>query len=178
MSGNDNARCRRAASTQPGRRWDVPHGIAPGALRTGLFVELWTRDEHCPPHIHVENEAAPWEAQLEFSFLTGAVRLMDIDPIAGAPAARTIDRIKAAIAAKLPRCRSEWWTRIGTRCLDNRWIRIAHDGGITMLAGREKGATQIAATGYNPETEHVTSRTKAWNQWTTKPDTAMETWSP
>jgi hypothetical protein len=146
--------------------------------RTGLFVELWTRDEHCPPHIHVENEAVPWEARLEFSFLTNAVRLMDIDPIAGAPTARTIDRIKAAIAANLSRCRSEWWTRIGTCCLDNRWVRIAHDGRIALLAGRETGAAQIAAVAYDPETEQVTLRTRAGDEWTLKAGAALEIASP
>jgi hypothetical protein len=67
--------------------------------RTGLWVELRTRDEHCPPHVHVENEAVPWEARLAFSFIDNAVRLMDVDPIEDAPSTRTIDRIKAAIAA-------------------------------------------------------------------------------
>ena len=53
--------------------------------RTGLYVELRTRDEHCPPHVHVENEAVPWEARLAFSFIGKAVRLMDVDPIEEAP---------------------------------------------------------------------------------------------
>ena len=90
--------------------------------RTGLYVELRTRDEHCPPHVHVENEEVPWEARLAFSFIGNAVRLMDVDPIEDAPSTRTIDRIKAAIASNLPKCRAEWWTRVGTCCVDNRWM--------------------------------------------------------
>jgi hypothetical protein len=64
--------------------------------------------EHCPPHLHVENEEVPWEARLAFSFVSDVVRLMDINPVEDAPDTRTIDRIKAAIAANLPKCRAEW----------------------------------------------------------------------
>jgi hypothetical protein len=107
--------------------------------RTGLYVELRTRDEHCPPHVHVEDEEVPWEAPLAFSFIGNAVRLMDVDPIEDAPSTRTIDRIKAAIASNLPRCGTEWWTRVSTCCVDNRWIRVSRDGTVTVLARREVG---------------------------------------
>ena len=45
-----------------------------------------------------------------------------------APSTRTIDRIKAAITSNLPRCRTEWWARVGTCCVDNRWIRVSRTG--------------------------------------------------
>ena len=99
-----------------------------------------TRDEHCPPHVHVENEEVPWEARLAFSFIGNAVRLMDVDPIEDAPSTRTIDRIKAGITSNLPRCRAEWWARVSTCCVDNRWIRVSRDGTVTVLARREAGA--------------------------------------
>jgi hypothetical protein len=96
--------------------------------RTGLYVGPRTRDEHCPPHVHVENEAVPWEARLAFSFIGNAVRLMDADPIEDAPSMRTIDRIKLAIASNLPRCRVEWWVRVGTCRVDNRWMQVSRNG--------------------------------------------------
>ena len=95
--------------------------------RTGLHVELRTRDEHCPPHVHVENEEVPWEARLAFSFVSDVIRLMDVDPIGDAPGTRAIDRIKAAIVNNLPKCRAEWWMKVGTCCLDNRWVRVSRD---------------------------------------------------
>jgi len=58
--------------------------------RTGLYGELWMRDEHCPPHLHVENEEVPWEARLAFSFVGDVVRVMDVDPIEDAPNTRTL----------------------------------------------------------------------------------------
>lgn len=100
--------------------------------RSGLYVELRTRDEHCPPHVHVENEEVLWEARLAFSFVSDEIRLMDVDPVEDAPTTRTIDRIKSAIAVNLPTCRAAWWAMAGTCCLDNRWSRLAPDGRVTV----------------------------------------------
>jgi hypothetical protein len=105
------------------------------------------RDEHCPPHVHVESEAAGWEARFAFSLVSDAVRLLDVDPIEEAPSAKTIDSIKAAIVANLVRCRAAWWDKIGTCCLDNRWVHIIGSE-ITVLAERERGASQIRTAKY------------------------------
>jgi len=78
------------------------------------------------------------------------VRLMDVDPIEDAPSTRTIDRIKTAITAHLPKCRAEWWARVGTCCIDNRWTQVARDGTVTVLTRREMGAVQIGRAIYQP----------------------------
>jgi hypothetical protein len=144
--------------------------------RTGLQAELRTRDEHCPPHLHVENEAVPWEARLAFSFVSDVVRLMDIDPIEDAPSARTIDRIKAAIAMNLPRCRAEWWGKVGTCCLDNRWMKVSQNGMVTVLARREKGAIQIGTATYESQAEQLTLTMKDGAGFAMKAGAGMEQW--
>ncbi len=116
--------------------------------QTGLHVELLLRDEHCPPHLHVENEEVPWEARFGFSFVTDLVTLMDIDPLDEAPSARTIDRIKASIAADLARCRLAWWEKIGTCCLDNRWVNVGVPA-LKLLLGYERNAVQIRTARYD-----------------------------
>jgi hypothetical protein len=146
--------------------------------RTGLHVELRTRDEHCPPHLHVENEEVPWEARLAFSFVSDVVRLMDIDPIEHAPGTRTIDRIKAAIAANLPKCRAEWWAKVGTCCLDNRWVCVSQDGTVTVLARREKGAIQIGTVTYEPRTGAMMLTMKDGARTAMKAGAEVEQWEP
>jgi hypothetical protein len=146
--------------------------------RTGLHVELRTRDEHCPPHLHVENEEVPWEARLAFSFVSDVVRLMDIDPIEDAPGTRTIDRIKAAIAANLPKCRAEWWAKVGTCCIDNRWVRVSPAGTVTVLARREKGAIQIGTVTYEPRTGEMTLTMKDGARTAMKAGAGVEQWEP
>ena len=146
--------------------------------RTGLYVELRTRDEHCPPHVHVENEAVPWEARLAFSFIGRTVRLMDVDPIEEAPSTRTIDRIKAAIVGNLPKCRAEWWARVGTCCVDNRWCQVARDGTVTVLARRQAGAAQIVSAVYQPQAGQVMLIMKDGTSLAMEAGAGMEQWEP
>jgi hypothetical protein len=146
--------------------------------QTGLHVELRTRDEHCPPHVHVENRAVPWEARLVFSFVSDLVRLLDIDPIEDAPSTRTIDWIKTAIAANLSRCRAEWWAKVGTACLDNRWVLVLRDGMVTILARREKGAIQIGTATYEPRTGKTTLITKDGARLAIQAGAGVEQWEP
>jgi hypothetical protein len=136
------------------------------------------RGEHCPPHLHVENEEVPWEARLAFSFVSDVVRLMDVDPIEDAPNARTIDRIKAAIVNNLPRCRAEWWARVGTCCLDNRWIRRSQDGTLTVLVRREMATIQVRAATYDPRVGQVTLIMKDGTSLAINAGAGVEQWEP
>lgn len=146
--------------------------------RTGLFVERRTRDEHCPPHVHVENEAVPWEARLAFSFIDNAARLMDVDPIEDAPSTRTIDRIKAAIGGNLAKCRMEWWAKVGTCCIDNRWVRVSEGAPVTVLVRREAAAVQIARAIYDPQVEQMTLVVKDGTSLTMNAGAGVEQWVP
>jgi hypothetical protein len=146
--------------------------------RTGLHVEFRLRDEHCPPHLHVENEAVPWEARLAFSFISDAVRLMDVDPIGDAPNTRTIDRIKAVIVNNLPGCRAAWWGRVGTCCLDNRWTRVSRDGTVTVLITREANATRVARAIYDPRAGQVVLIMQDGTSLATKAGVGVEQWEP
>ena len=115
--------------------------------KTGLHVALRLRDERCPPHVHVESSAALWEARFEFSYVGNKVGLMDIDPINAAPTIRTIDAIRRAIAGHLPKCRQAWWEKIGTCCLDRRWVAIDNRA-VTVLARHQRNARQIRTAYY------------------------------
>ncbi len=146
--------------------------------RSGLYVELRTRDEHCPPHVHVENEEVPWEAQFAFSFVDDAVRLMDVDPVGDAPSTRTIDRIRVAIAVNLPTCRERWWRMASTCCLHNRWTRVGPDGTVIVLAKREPGAVQIARAAYTPHAGQVTLIMKDAPGFAMRAGMGVEQWEP
>ena len=143
-----------------------------------MDVELRTRDEHCPPHVHVENEAARWEARLAFSFVGDLIRLVDVDPIEAAPGMRAIDRIKSAIIDNLAKCRAEWWMKVGTCCLDNRWVRLSRDGRLTALARREVGAAHIGGASYEPRSEQLTVTMKGGTDLTMKAGAGEDQWEP
>jgi hypothetical protein len=141
-------------------------------------TQLRTLDEHCPRYVHVENEEVPWEARLAFSFVSDVIRLMDVDPIRDAPGTRTIDRIKTAIVNNLPKCRAEWWMKVGTCCLDNRWVRVSLAGTLTVLAMRGAGAVQIGKATYEPRAGQLMLTMKDGTNVTMKAGTGVEQWGP
>lgn len=115
---------------------------------------------------------------MAFSFISDVVRLMDVDPMENAPSTSTIDRIKAAFVNNLPKCRAEWWAKVGTCCLDNRWTQMSQDGVLIVLAKREAGATQIGRTIYDPQAEQVTLTMKDGTSLAIRAGAGVEQWEP
>jgi hypothetical protein len=42
----------------------------------GRRIAVFTRDEHCPPHVHLDG--GDWSARFEFSFWHNGVSLLDV----------------------------------------------------------------------------------------------------
>lgn len=86
----------------------------------GLDIAVLTRNEHCPPHVHVGTEK--WDARFEFSFWHDGVRLWDVTPEQNEPKAAILEDLRQAL--KLPvnlrRAREHWWYSRSTVCLDNQ----------------------------------------------------------
>lgn len=85
----------------------------------GLLIAVLTRNEHCPPHVHVGT--GDWNARFEFSFWHNGVRLWDVVPTQESPSAGLLEEIRQAIkeAENLLRARKLWWQSRQTLCLDN-----------------------------------------------------------
>jgi len=101
----------------------------------GLLVAVLTRNEHCPPHVHVGTNA--WNARFEFSFWHNGVRLWDVMPIQETPSAVLLEDLRQVIkqAENLRHARELWWLSRQTLCLDNLlWDTTAQE------VGRQKGA--------------------------------------
>ena len=80
------------------------------------------------------------------------VRLMDVDPIEDAPSTRTIDRIKTAIANDLPKCRAEWWARVGTQQVLSRRAKYQ----MTLIMTDGTSLAMEAEVEYNGSRENST----------------------
>lgn len=88
----------------------------------GFQVVVLTRNEHCPPHVHVG--ANDWEARFQFSFLHNGVRLWDVCPAKNRPTLALLEGVRKALGrpANLRRAREIWWATAKTVCLVNqRW---------------------------------------------------------
>jgi hypothetical protein len=85
----------------------------------GLTIAVLTRNEHCPPHVHVGTDK--WDARFEFSFWHNGVRLWDVTPEQNEPSAPVLESLRLALKApaNLRRARACWWDSRQTLCLDN-----------------------------------------------------------
>jgi hypothetical protein len=89
----------------------------------GLVIAILTRNEHCPPHVHVGPQE--WDARFEFSFWHNGVRLWDVEPVQNRPTDRLLEAIRQEIKKPehLRRARELWWQSRQTLCLENKqWV--------------------------------------------------------
>lgn len=61
----------------------------------GLVVAVLTRNEHCPPHVHVGTD--DWDARFEFSFWHDGVRLWDVLPAQNMPSVALLQELRQAL---------------------------------------------------------------------------------
>ena len=86
----------------------------------GLSIVIMLRDEHCPPHVHVN--AGVWSARLGFSFWHNDIQLWDVVPLARRPPLAVLEGLCRSLEqpAHLRSARHIWWSRLRTVCLDNQ----------------------------------------------------------
>lgn len=86
----------------------------------GCSIAVLTRNEHCPPHVHVG--ARDWEARFLFSFWHNGIRLWDVIPAKNEPCSRVLEELRLVIKrrANLRKVRECWWRSQQTLCLENQ----------------------------------------------------------
>ena len=110
----------------------------------GLLMAVLTRNEHCPPHVHVGS--ADWEARLEFSFWHDGARLMDVVPPHRQPTVGVLEGLRQALRAPthLRRARLCWWQAMQSVCLVHQlWDEQA--GEVATPQDKRPGARLIEA---------------------------------
>lgn len=122
-------------------------------------VFLRTRDEHCPPHVHIGHKGEGWEARIQFSYVDDVVSVMEIYPARGKPGIATLNAVLAEIQAALAICRCKWLMVVPDMDLNNKWVQItgANRKG-KLLTRKAKGAVQVRTASYDAETRVVTLR--------------------
>lgn len=83
-------------------------------------MAVLTRNEHCPPHVHVGSPQ--WEARFEFSFWHNGVRLLDVVPLQEKPNVALLEGLRQALKhpPHLRRARERWWHGVQALCLVNQ----------------------------------------------------------
>ena len=89
------------------------------ATYKGYTLAILTRNEHCPPHVHVGT--ADWEARFKFSFWHDDVCLWDVVPVQKAPKLALLEQLRQTLMkpANLRKARERWWQGLQRVCLEN-----------------------------------------------------------
>jgi hypothetical protein len=89
-------------------------------MHRGILLAVLTRNEHCPPHVHVGTDR--WEARFEFGFWHNSVTLLDVVPTKNAPSVTMLEELRLILksARNLKKARSLWWLSVKSTCLENQ----------------------------------------------------------
>lgn len=116
---------------------------------TGVTVSVLTRD-HCPPHVHCECVAEGWEARIAFSYLGDGIDLMDVVALKKSPRRVALNRVGAAVIAKLTMCRDAWWHIYADTCLENQWLDVTGRVPTPAPKKQRSRARQVKVAQYDP----------------------------
>lgn len=116
----------------------------------GLLIAILTRNEHCPPHVHVGTEK--WDARFTFSFWHNGVRLWDVIPARHEPSAVVLEDLRLVIKrpVHLRKARGLWWHSRRTLCLDRQWWDVAGEEAVHP-ATRRAGALEIESAHFDAQ---------------------------
>ena len=84
----------------------------------GYAVVVMLRDEHCPPHVHVDG--GRWSARFRFSFWHNGVELWDVVPHGRRPALAVLEGLRQALTQRVHLARRIWWSKLRTLCLEQQ----------------------------------------------------------
>lgn len=113
-------------------------------------VEIWirTRDEHPPPHVHVEHHAQGWEIKVEFSYIENQPSTYLIHPIGGKlPTQSKLNALALEIMKARRECRDSWWLHVPDAGLANKRVLI-NNGWASPAKSGALGSILVATAEY------------------------------
>jgi hypothetical protein len=113
----------------------------------GRRIAVFTRDEHCPPHVHLDG--GDWSARFEFSFWHNGVSLLDVIPDTAWVSSQVRNDVIAIVKERLFVARESWMEATKNTCLENQaWDEAKQYVVKPNLAGRT--LVNIQAGTYDP----------------------------
>lgn len=111
-------------------------------------MAVLTRNEHCPPHVHVGS--ADWEARFEFSFWHNGVRLLDVVPVKNQPSVAVLEGLRQDLKKPqhLRRARTCWWQSLRAVCLVNQMWDV-HEQEVVSPQDKRPGALLIQTAAFD-----------------------------
>jgi hypothetical protein len=112
----------------------------------GFVIAVFTRDEHCPPHVHVGTSR--WDARFLFSFWHNGVKLWDVTPSKNEPCFRVLEELRRVINRRdnLRKARDCWWRSRSTVCLENMGWSLRSDEVVSPLLDQPQTSKIVNGT--------------------------------
>jgi hypothetical protein len=112
----------------------------------GFVIAVFTRDEHCPPHVHVGTSR--WDARFLFSFWHNGVKLWDVTPSKNEPCFRVLEELRRVINRRdnLRKARDCWWRSRSTVCLENMEWSLRSDEVVSPLLDQPQTSKIVKGT--------------------------------
>lgn len=112
----------------------------------GFVIAVFTRDEHCPPHVHVGTSR--WDARFLFSFWHNGVKLWDVTPSKNEPCFRVLEELRLVINRRdnLRKTRDCWWRSRSTVCLENMEWSLRPDEVVSPLLDQPQTSKIVKGT--------------------------------
>ncbi|MCU1759398.1 DUF4160 domain-containing protein [Pseudomonas sp. 14P_8.1_Bac3] len=120
----------------------------------GVSMVIKARDEHCPPHAHVDTGS--WSARFKFSFWHNGVELWDVVPHTNRPPVAVLEGLRDTLRqpAHLRRARTVWWEKLHTVCLDHQ-LWDWRSGEVVVKKNIASTTHLIGSACYEPETNRT-----------------------
>jgi hypothetical protein len=114
-------------------------------VKGGVEINVLTRKEHAPPHVHVEHQAEGWEIKVEFSYVENKAATYKIKHLYGKlPTQTRLNSIALAIMNSRRECRDVWWSYVPDAGLDNK--RVVVSKGLASLATPSVAGSFLVST--------------------------------
>lgn len=125
-------------------------------VQGGVEINVLTRNEHPPPHVHVEHQAEGWEIKVEFSYIENKVATYKIKHGFGKlPTQSQLSSIALAIMHSRRECRDVWWRHIPDAGLLNKRVVVSSKGLASPATPSVAGSFLVSTAVYDNPTESM-----------------------
>ncbi|MGF6181253.1 hypothetical protein ABIB42_002266 [Massilia sp. UYP32] len=124
-------------------------------LKGGVEINVLTRKEHPPPHVHIEHQAQGWEIKVEFSYIENIATTYKITHLFGKlPTKARLNTIVQEVMSSRRECRDVWWDHVSDAGLANKWV-VVNAGKASPATPNVAGAFSVSTAVYDDPTQSM-----------------------
>lgn len=130
----------------------------------GVEIYVLTRNEHPPPHVHIEHPAEGWEIKVHFSFIENFASTYKVEHVRGKlPSRARLNSLLLEVMNSRRECRASWWQSMGDTGLKNQYV-VVLNGVASSAVPIVPNAFLVTTAVYVPATDQITLNGKVLAQ--------------